>query len=437
MTAAFEDNEGSAKRMADTMTNTLDGAIKRIESATEGVQLQMAETFAPAIITVLESWTTVFTKLGNAITGTKDALEKFEGMGKRQVGLTKSIITLEDKLTKLESKRRSQLSGDTALDAEITTMKTAIKFIKQRIENEKDLRKQTLLSKGITREPSAEIVKKLEDVTKPPKPPPDFGKKDTSLVQKRLKEQEQFQKDFLAALANEEKISQEIKLENITNTFDREREIVKREMDLRLEQVLEGTQLETEIRESAANKITKIEKDASELRKDIAMQELEVKGQIANNLLGAAQSVLANEKGTAAAQKALAIARVVFSTGVAIMKTIALQGPFSIPLAFSIGAIGAAQIAKISATKFQLGGVAPGFGQQDTVPALLTPGERVVSGRELGNVGGLPALEEFLRSNVQNGGGQVARISVAEGSGPMQNLVRQMLPFMKIEIERA
>ena len=52
---------------------------------------------------------------------------------------------------------------------------------------------------------------------------------------------------------------------------------------------------------------------------------------------------------------------------------------------------------KIPRIRFNQGGVVPGIGNQDTVPAMLTPGEFVVKKNVVG-VLGLPFFERLNRS---------------------------------------
>lgn len=77
-----------------------------------------------------------------------------------------------------------------------------------------------------------------------------------------------------------------------------------------------------------------------------------------------------------------AMLRVTTDTVLAIMKGYAQTGPIGgAPLAVIMGAIGAAQLAVIASQKmpkFSQGGYVMGEGNQDTVPALLTPGEFVL-----------------------------------------------------------
>lgn len=62
--------------------------------------------------------------------------------------------------------------------------------------------------------------------------------------------------------------------------------------------------------------------------------------------------------------------------------------PFNFILAGLVAAAGAAQIATIAAQKYATGGVVPGTGTRDTVPAMLTPGEVVLNAAQQSNLAG-------------------------------------------------
>ena len=62
----------------------------------------------------------------------------------------------------------------------------------------------------------------------------------------------------------------------------------------------------------------------------------------------------------------------------------------NIPLSIAMGALGAIQIAKIESSKFAEGGIVPGTGNTDSVPAMLTPGEVILNAaQQLNLVGGM------------------------------------------------
>ncbi|WP_338813419.1 hypothetical protein V9L05_18755 [Bernardetia sp. Wsw4-3y2] len=95
--------------------------------------------------------------------------------------------------------------------------------------------------------------------------------------------------------------------------------------------------------------------------------------------------------------KLAAIFNVGVSTAEAIMKVSSQLGAFAVPMQILIGIQGAAQIAAIAAQpipKFNKGTeYVPGVGNTDTVPALLTPGERIFTKEQNAAIGGIPNTE--------------------------------------------
>lgn len=87
----------------------------------------------------------------------------------------------------------------------------------------------------------------------------------------------------------------------------------------------------------------------------------------------------AHSKELVAVGRAAGTAEAIISGQVAIQKAWAVGGPFGAVLAAGVAAATAVQIARIQGVQLA-GGVdsVPGFGNRDSVPAMLTPGERVV-----------------------------------------------------------
>lgn len=85
--------------------------------------------------------------------------------------------------------------------------------------------------------------------------------------------------------------------------------------------------------------------------------------------------------------KTIRIAESIMDTAAAVMRTLATYGgtPLGWGMAAAVGAIGATKTALIAAQPFQRGGIVPGMGRGDRVPALLEPGELVVPRKEVKN----------------------------------------------------
>tara|TARA_Y100001937_G_scaffold91430_1_gene123745 strand:+ start:2740 stop:4368 length:1629 start_codon:yes stop_codon:yes gene_type:complete len=73
----------------------------------------------------------------------------------------------------------------------------------------------------------------------------------------------------------------------------------------------------------------------------------------------------------------------------------------NIPLSIAMGALGAIQIAKIESAKFADGGIVPGYGNTDSVPAMLTPGEVILNAsQQEGLVNQLNGINVNINGNV-------------------------------------
>ena len=69
----FENSAGAAKEMADIMGDTAFGAVKRLESATEGLMISIGEVVAIAIVPLVEKLASLISALNN----TSPSLKKF------------------------------------------------------------------------------------------------------------------------------------------------------------------------------------------------------------------------------------------------------------------------------------------------------------------------------------------------------------------------
>ena len=93
------------------------------------------------------------------------------------------------------------------------------------------------------------------------------------------------------------------------------------------------------------------------------------------------------EKAELAKQKPIKYAQAVSNTALGVTQALASSPPpFSFVLAAMVAAAGAAEIATIAAQKYATGGIVPGYGANDTVPAMLTPGEVILNQSQQSNL---------------------------------------------------
>jgi len=123
-------------------------------------------------------------------------------------------------------------------------------------------------------------------------------------------------------------------------------------------------------------------------------------------MIGAFAQLNTALKGNAKLSQALLIGETIMNTSAAIMKILAQGGIFATPLAIAAGITGAAQVATIASQKFADGGWTSGNGnsRSDNIPAMLSPGERVVSVREVQRMGGRDAVDRAVSAGTRNSG---------------------------------
>ena len=93
------------------------------------------------------------------------------------------------------------------------------------------------------------------------------------------------------------------------------------------------------------------------------------------------------ERAELAKQKPIKYAQAVSNTALGVTQALASSPPpFSFVLASMVAAAGAAEIATIAAQKYATGGIVPGTGNKDTIPALLTPGEVILNQSQQSNL---------------------------------------------------
>ena len=123
-----------------------------------------------------------------------------------------------------------------------------------------------------------------------------------------------------------------------------------------------------------------------------------------------------SNKELAAIGKAAAITQATIDGYAAVQKALAsAPPPFNFALAGLVGAATAANVAKIAGVGFNKGiDSVPGIGSRDSVPAMLTPGERVVPQKTNQD------LTNFLQNQNQGGGKTInltINMNVAPGTG--------------------
>jgi len=132
-----------------------------------------------------------------------------------------------------------------------------------------------------------------------------------------------------------------------------------------------------------------IAKFVAERKKAIDLEYKNSKISSVGSLMGAFSQLNQASKGSALVSKRLAQGEAAMSTWVAVNKALAAGvPPWNIVQATAIGAMGLANVVKIESQKFAQGGIVPGQGTGDTVPAMLTPGEVILNQAQQENLAG-------------------------------------------------
>lgn len=152
----------------------------------------------------------------------------------------------------------------------------------------------------------------------------------------------------------------------------------------------------------------------------------------AANMLGAFAGLNQAMKGNAEASKMLARGSVIIDTAAGIMKAYAQGGVLGFFTGAAIAAVGATQLANIDRQKFSTGGWVSGGGGglSDNVNASLSPGERVISNRDVDRMGGKQAIDRAIDYGLQKAGGVTININ-----GPVMAAKQYVRDILMPEIE--
>lgn len=141
----------------------------------------------------------------------------------------------------------------------------------------------------------------------------------------------------------------------------------------------------------------------------IAKQKADYQIQTTQELFGTIAS-LQREQG--ALYKAFASFEVGISTSRAVMKALAQGGPLGIGAAIAMGIKGAQEIASINSSSYSMGKGPEGYGNQDTVNAMIRPDEVVLNPNQAAN-----ALWSMANGSGGGGGGNNYTINVSGNIG--------------------
>lgn len=129
--------------------------------------------------------------------------------------------------------------------------------------------------------------------------------------------------------------------------------------------------------------------DAARTQSALASANAQVQsaGELGTTLLRAWDTLYSGAKKNALLHKALAMGMIAIDTARAIMATVKDTGFWGIPLGIAVGALGAAQMAKVSQQKFAEGGIVQGsYTSGDRIPVRANAGEMFLTKAQQANL---------------------------------------------------
>jgi hypothetical protein len=203
-------------------------------------------------------------------------------------------------------------------------------------------------------------------------------------------EQMQMQKDF----EDFEQQSRELRLASIQDAQEQELAIHKDAFEQKYSMML-GTVEYTEQLEREQTAITdKYTNARMEMRRAEALTAMGTIG----DLLGSFGALNRAMKGDAKASQILFAGQVAMNTAMSISKDMLIPPPWGEMKMIADIALGAAQLATIKSQKFATGGWTSGGGNStsDSIPAMLSRDERVISANEVSQAGGRAAIDRAI-----------------------------------------
>jgi TP901 family phage tail tape measure protein len=364
-------------------TETAEDKIRRMNGAIEAATVALGELVAPAVIAFVEESTTQiinltegFEALGVIVSGVATIIKETFGSaiafllsGVKQVqsafdGLVASTNEGLARLPFLSEDRRSQLLGNAAQARGNQDVNAAIG---------EDLARQGLDFFTTTDEEAEAALERQRD----------FQQQKNSILAEGLEEEralriESLEADQEAGLSRPlEQQTEEQFEETVERQRERSAELLKNEKDAQKKQQTERT---------------KHEKTLEKLKQDRAKAEEQLDAVIVDSSFKALNQIVGDNKAAQTAlflaEKGVTIAKIIMNAQQAASLAIAtIPPPAGEAIAAQRIAMGKVQAGIVAATALpeligtiaaQQGGIVPGFGGGDRIPAVLEPGEMVV-----------------------------------------------------------
>jgi hypothetical protein len=233
-----------------------------------------------------------------------------------------------------------------------------------------------------------------------------FEQESNDLAAKELETHRSLQREIQSLTMSE----YEIKLQKNQEYYDNLRAQVEDYYE-GIEELNFGDEI-SKINKTQSESRTKIEHEESEKRKRIASNEFlgkaQAVGAFGKNMLQMGDLIAGNDRKNANLRKAMAIGQIAIDTALGIMYTVGQGGFFAIPLAASIGVLGAVQAAVVSQQKFANGGIVQGDSTYgDKIPVFANAGEMIL------NAADQKTLFSMIKTGNQGEGGNTVHVTYA------------------------
>ena len=357
--------EGQAAKQSETLAGSLTQMSNAVGDAGEAI----GSLLSPMVISTANAIKTLAEGVGSVI-------EKFQDFGKEVDG-----ILIDEKTTEVESFRDSikGLSEEQLTDfiEKFHNANTVMVLTEEQVQvlNEKNkILAETYRKITEAQQAQKEKIRELGSEIE---------------ISNNLRKAEADSIDFVTlkeTMSNEERLA-------LRQSFSEQMNAMFNS-DFDMQRVLMSQQVEAfEAAEIAQSDITRFE---VEKRKQIRASEISFQAGAVSQLIGGLSQLNQASAGSAKVNARLAQAQALIDTYAGANKALAsAPPPFNFVLAGSVVAAGLANVLTISRSMgdlkgFAEGGIVPGTGNTDSVPAMLTPGEVILNAAQQQNlVGGM------------------------------------------------
>ena len=357
--------EGQAAKQSETLAGSLTQMSNAVGDAGEAI----GSLLSPMVISTANAIKTLAEGVGSVI-------EKFQDFGKEVDG-----ILIDEKTTEVESFRDSikGLSEEQLTDfiEKFHNANTVMVLTEEQVQvlNEKNkILAETYRKITEAQQAQKEKIRELGSEIQ---------------ISNNLRKAEADSIDFVTlkeTMSNEERLA-------LRQSFSEQMNAMFNS-DFDMQRVLMSQQVEAfEAAEIAQSDITRFE---VEKRKQIRASEISFQAGAVSQLIGGLSQLNQASAGSAKVNARLAQAQALIDTYAGANKALAsAPPPFNFVLAGSVVAAGLANVLTISRSMgdlkgFAEGGIVPGTGNTDSVPAMLTPGEVILNAAQQQNlVGGM------------------------------------------------